>query len=80
MINNWLSNRKFKKVLYKSKPIKTIGLLELISFSHPDYLNIKYDYVNDVFISFDMDILMADKPTDKQLDITRVYLNRLLDN
>ena len=73
-----LNNTDFKELLYSDAPTKQMVSLKLDVVLNHDFLFIFYDIRNDIFIRFDMDIKMINKPTDEQLEITREYFNAFL--
>ena len=72
-----LNNELFRTVLHSCKPEKVKGTIYIKLDYHfnDDFLFIFYDTRNDVFVRFDMDLQMVNKPTDEQLEITKHYLN-----
>jgi len=69
-----IKNKEFKALLHSEEPVKECGALVLFISDTLAYLSIIYDYRNDVFTEFDMDMGNRETPTDEQLEITKNYL------
>lgn len=67
-----ISNKDFRKLIYESEPLKEVGIVVL----EPLNSYIRFDYVNNVFSHFETDF----RPTNKQLEILKDYLNEYIEN
>ncbi len=70
-----IKNKQFKDLLDRSDFLKTCGRMSLYIFEVGFYLSILYDYNNQVFVEFDMDLGNKETPTDEQLAMTENFLN-----
>lgn len=75
----FISNRSFKRYLRCNSPIYSLGYVDFSLVLEFDFLKIRYDYINDVFIIFEMCLDNYFRPSDSQLDIVRVYFNDYLE-
>jgi hypothetical protein len=70
-----IKNKQFKDLLDRSDYIRSCGRMSLNIDEGGYYLSILYDYNNQVFVEFDMDLGNKETPTDEQLEITKGFLN-----
>ena len=68
----------FEKVLKSVEPTLRGNTLSLYTCDSLIYLNITYDFVNDVFFEFDMDMGSRETPTERHLQISKDYFNNYL--
>lgn len=75
-----IKNKQFRELLNRSDFVKTCGMMSLNIDDESYYLNVLYDYSNDVFVDFEIDSGDKEIATDKQLEITREFFkNRIND-
>ena len=75
-----IKNKQFRELLNRSDFVKTCGMMSLNIDDGSYYLNVLYDYSNDVFVDFEIDSGDKEIATDKQLEITREFFkNRIND-
>ena len=75
-----IKNKQFRELLNRSDFVKTCGMMSLNIDDGSYYLNVMYDYNNDVFVEFDVDSRDKETPIDKQLEIAREFFtNRIND-
>jgi|TARA_R110000822_G_scaffold172533_1_gene312170 hypothetical protein len=72
-----IKNKQFTDLLDRSDYIKSCGRMSLNIDEGGYYLSILYDYINNVFVEFDMDLGNKEVPTNKQLEITKEFFNQL---
>jgi hypothetical protein len=70
-----IKNKQFKNLLDRSDFLKSCGSMSLAIDDGEHYLNVLFDYNNQVFVEFDMDLGNKETPTDKQLKITKEFFN-----
>ena len=73
-----VKNKKFIDLLDRSDYVKSCGRMSLNIDEGGYYLSILYDYTNNVFVEFDMDLGNKEIPTDKQLEITENFFKNLI--
>ena len=71
-----MKNTKFRDLLNRSDFLKTCGIMSLFINEDDFYLSALFDYNNQVFVEFDMDLGHKETPTDEQLEITKNFLNQ----
>lgn len=71
---NNLSIGRFREFISKGDVEFDGGFVDLRVVDNYDYLDIRYDYINDVFVKFEMDIDMCDKVCDNHIECAREYL------
>lgn len=69
---------EFESLLKSIKPTIRGNAISLHTCDTLSYLNITYDFVNDVFFEFDIDMGSRETPTERQIQITRDYFNEYL--
>tara|TARA_R110000851_G_scaffold42020_2_gene104871 strand:+ start:5255 stop:5488 length:234 start_codon:yes stop_codon:yes gene_type:complete len=75
-----LKNKKFIDLLDRSDYVKSCGRMSLNIDEGGYYLSILYDYTNNVFVEFDMDLGNKETPTNKQLEITKNFFKNLVND
>jgi hypothetical protein len=70
-----IKNKQFKDLLDRSDFLKTCGIMSLFINDDDFYLSALFDYNNQVFVEFDMDLGNKEIPTDEQLAMTEKFLN-----
>ena len=75
-----VKNKKFIDLLDRSDYVKSCGRMSLNIDEGGYYLSILYDYTNNVFVEFDMDLGNKEIPTDKQLEITKNFFKNLIND
>ena len=73
-----IKNKQFTDLLDRSDYIKSCGRMSLNIDEGGYYLSILYDYRNNVFVEFDMDLGNKEIPTNKQMEITKKFFNHLV--
>jgi hypothetical protein len=75
-----LKNKQFRNLLDRADFLKSCGSMSLSIDDGDHYLNVLFDYNNQVFVEFDMDLGNKEVPTDKQLKITKEFFNNRLND
>ena len=73
-----IQDMEFESLLLSIEPTLRGNTLSLHTCDSLSYLNITYDFVNDVFFEFDMDMGLQETPTERQIEITKNYFNQYL--
>jgi len=73
-----ITNKQFRDLLDRSDYLKSCGRMSLNVDDGDYYLSILYDYTNEVFVEFDIDLGNKETPTDSQCLIVRKFLNNLI--
>ena len=73
-----IQDMEFESLLLSIEPTLRGNTLSLHTCDSLSYLNITYDFVNDVFFEFDIDMGLRETPTERQLEITKNYFNQYL--